>query len=121
MEKFAFKIETADRWQAAMQYGAYKGSALDIKDGFIHLSTATQFAETFRRYFSQIPNLIVAKIDLEALGDTVVFEPSRGGEMFPHIYGDIPAKAVIEVLSIIVGVDGAPNIPESFFGNAENE
>lgn len=118
MEKFAYKIENADVWQSAMQNGAYLGSALDIKDGFIHLSTAAQFSETYMRYFSQTPNLIVAKIDLELLGDKVKFEPSRGGDLFPHIYGDLPKTAVIGEVQIKCDIDGLPIMLPEFFGKA---
>ena len=117
MEKFAYKIETADNWQNAMTSGAYKGSPLDIKDGYIHLSTASQFAETFQRYFAQIPHLIVAKIDLECLGDKIIFEPSRGGDLFPHAYCDIPKSAVVTVLPIDCDESGAPIIAQGFFNN----
>ncbi len=117
MEKFAYKIEDADIWQSAMNNGLYKGSALDVKDGFIHLSTHAQFGETFRRYFAEVPNLIVAKINLAALGDKLKFEPSRGGDLFPHAYCDIPTEAIVAVMPIVCDANNRPLIPQEFFNN----
>lgn len=96
----AFKIETARAWAAALQAGAYHGSALDRSDGFIHLSAAAQVRRTAELYFAGQPDLILARIDLAALGSSVVWEASRGGDLFPHIYGPLPAAAVLETLPL---------------------
>lgn len=91
----AWKIEDRAVWQSAMAAGRYDGSDLDRADGFIHLSTAEQVRETALKWFAGRPDLILAQIDLVPLAQTVRFEPSRGGELFPHIYGPLPASAVL--------------------------
>lgn len=91
----AWKIEDRATWHAALAAGSYTGSALDLADGFIHLSTAQQVRETALKWFAGRTDLVLAQIDLVPLGATVKFEPSRGGELFPHIYGPLPASAVL--------------------------
>ena len=93
----AYKIIDAAEWREAVAEGTYAGSAADRADGFIHLSAADQVAGTAAKYFAGLPNLLILTVNLEALGDAIVWEPSRGGALFPHIYGDLPASAVTEV------------------------
>lgn len=112
MEKYAYKIENAQIWHAAMARGTYQGSALDAKDGFIHLSTAAQAARTLELYFADQKGLIIAKIDLELLANDVVWEKSRGGDMFPHIYGSLPKDAVLNCQNIIYKDDGTVQLPD---------
>lgn len=95
-ETTAYKIIDAAEWREAVAEGAYAGAAVDLADGYIHLSTAAQLDETARKHFAGRENLMLLTVDLTALGDTVVWEPSRGGALFPHIYGDLPVKAVTE-------------------------
>lgn len=91
----AWKIEDRATWQAALATGSYDGSALDRADGFIHLSTAAQVRETALKWFAGRVDLVLAQIDLTPLGDTVKFEASRGGALFPHVYGPLPASSVL--------------------------
>lgn len=74
--------------------GDFHGSAVDLRDGFIHFSTAEQLAETARRHFANVPDLLVIEVDADALGDALRWEPSRGGALFPHLYGVLPRAAV---------------------------
>jgi uncharacterized protein (DUF952 family) len=67
--------------------GSFAGAPVDLADGYIHLSTADQLTETVDKHFAGQGDLQVAAVDLEALGDAVKWEPSRGGALFPHIYG----------------------------------
>ena len=90
----AYKIIAADEWPAIAETGAYGGSDVDLADGYIHLSTEAQFAETASKHYVGREGLMSLTVDLSALGDMVVWEPSRGGQLFPHIYGDLPASAV---------------------------
>ena len=92
----AYKIIDAADWREALAEGAYAGSAVDQADGFIHLSSAAQLDETARKHYAGRENLMLLTVDLTTLEDTVVWEPSRGGALFPHIYGDLPVKAVTE-------------------------
>ncbi|WP_428151742.1 DUF952 domain-containing protein [Brevundimonas sp.] len=90
----AYKIIDAAEWREAVAECAYAGSAVDLADGYIHLSTAAQLDETARKHYAGRENLMLLTVDLTALDDTIVWEPSRGGALFPHIYGPLPVKAV---------------------------
>jgi uncharacterized protein (DUF952 family) len=92
--KIAYKVFTADDW-AALNAGTFEGSPADKTDGFIHLSTAAQLTETVDRHFSGQKDLVIAAIDLAALGDRVRWEPSRHGQLFPHVYGNLALQYVI--------------------------
>ncbi len=90
----AFKILTADQWAAFERDGIFTVAPVDLADGYIHLSAATQLEETLAKHFAGQTDLIIAEIDLTALGDTVRWEESRGNQLFPHIYGVLPMSAV---------------------------
>jgi uncharacterized protein (DUF952 family) len=92
-----YKICTAAEWREAEKAGAYRGSAVDMNDGFIHFSTAEQTAETAAKWFAGQRDLVLVAVDADALGDKVKWEPSRGGALFPHLYGELPLNAVQRV------------------------
>ena len=85
-----YKICTATEWADAERGGVYRGSAADVKDGFIHFSTAEQAAETAAKWFAGQRDLVVVAVEADALGDKLKWEPSRGGALFPHLYGELP-------------------------------
>ncbi len=114
MDSLAYKIETRSAWAKAQSAGVYTGSALDMTDGFIHLSALDQVRATLAMWFNGQPDLILATIDLTQLGDTVVWEASRGGALFPHIYGPIPMSVVQEVIDLHLMGDGSHDLPVSF-------
>ena len=93
-DTIAYKVLAADEW-AALNAGAFQGAPIDKADGFIHLSTASQLTETVDRHFSGQKGLVIAAIDLAALGDAVRWEPSRNGQLFPHVYGHLMPQSVI--------------------------
>jgi uncharacterized protein (DUF952 family) len=93
-DKIAYKVLTADEW-AARNAGPFHGAPIDIADGFVHLSTASQLTETVDRHFSGQKGLVITAIDLAALGDAVRWEPSRHGQLFPHVYAPLMPKVVI--------------------------
>lgn len=103
-----YKILGADAWDEAVALGLYTGSEADFRDGFIHLSTAEQVGETARRHFSGRAGLVIVAFDAEQLGAGLRWEPSRGGELFPHLYGPLPAEAAVEARPLHLGSDGAP-------------
>lgn len=82
-----YKIERASVWQQAVEAGTYFGSALDLKDGFIHLSTAEQARETARLHFANQTDLILVALPESALQADLKWEASRGGHLFPHVFG----------------------------------
>lgn len=90
----AFKILTAEEWARFQADGRFEGSPVDLADGFIHLSAADQVEGTLERHFAGQAGLVLAEVDLEMLGDAVLWEESRGGALFPHVYGGLPMSAV---------------------------
>jgi uncharacterized protein (DUF952 family) len=107
-----YKICPASAWREAERRGAFKGSADDLRDGFIHFSSRAQVAETARRHFSGQAGLFLIAIDADALGDSLRWEPSRNDELFPHLYGELDLGAVTAVLELRTRSDGSHDIPE---------
>jgi uncharacterized protein (DUF952 family) len=89
-----YKISPRALWQEAEKAGVFTGAPVDLADGFIHFSTAAQVAETAARHFAGQSDLVLAAIDAGALGAALRYEPSRGGALFPHLYGTLPLSAV---------------------------
>jgi uncharacterized protein (DUF952 family) len=89
-----YKIFQTDEWRVLERDGVFRGSPDDRRDGFIHCSTAEQSIGTYEKYFAGKPGLVLAAIDADALGAALKWEPSRGGALFPHIYGDLPRSAI---------------------------
>ncbi len=88
-----YKLLPAADWRQAQADGRYRGSPDDLRDGYIHLSGAGQVAGTLAKYFAQTPDLLLLEVDPAALGDALRFEPSRGGDLFPHLYAPLPLVA----------------------------
>ena len=101
----AFKILSRADWRASLAEGAYDGSPDDHADGYIHLSAADQLAVTAAKHYAGQSDLMLVEVDLDALGDSLVWEPSRGGALFPHIYGPLPVAAArgVRALSVTDG------------------
>jgi uncharacterized protein (DUF952 family) len=91
----AYKILTADQWAQFQADGVFMGAPVDLADGYIHLSAADQVQGTLDKHFAGQIGLVIAEVDLAALGTTVKWEVSRGGALFPHIYGPLPMSAVL--------------------------
>lgn len=102
-----YKIISADDWAALQAAGRYAGSAVDLADGYIHMSTAAQVAVTARKHYAGRDGLMLLTIDLDVLGETLKWEPSRGGDLFPHLYADLPLTAVTASQGFAVSADGA--------------
>jgi len=102
----AFKILSRPEWEAAQAAGAFDGSEVDRRDGYIHLSTAAQLVETARRHFADRSDLVLLTVPLEPLGDAIRWEPSRGGDLFPHLYGPLPTSAVTDERAFSVSPEG---------------
>jgi uncharacterized protein (DUF952 family) len=110
--KTIYKISPRQAWADAEKTGIFTGAPVDIADGYIHFSAAHQVRETAAKYFRNQPDLILAAIDARALGEALKWEPSRGGDLFPHLYGPLPMSAVVSVIPLRLAPDGAPVIPE---------
>lgn len=113
-ELFAYKILTRAEFEQLRAEGSFAGSPVDRQDGFIHLSTRAQSAETAAKHFGGQDELVLAMVDLAELGDLVKWEPSRGGQLFPHIYGPLPLSAVAGKVKLRLGEDGRHLFPAGF-------
>ncbi|MBU1378850.1 MAG: DUF952 domain-containing protein [Alphaproteobacteria bacterium] len=106
-----YKILPRAEWTAAQGPGRFEGSAVDRQDGYIHFSTAAQAKETARRYFANLPDLLVLEVEGDDLGAALKWEPSRGGDPFPHLYAALPVGAVLAVHEAPLDADGVPRMP----------
>ncbi|MEM9645958.1 MAG: DUF952 domain-containing protein [Planctomycetota bacterium] len=111
MSQILFKLIEEAPWRLAEESGAFDGYGIDLTDGFIHLSTREQVAETAALHFAGQPGLLLISVDADALGDQLKWEPSRGGVLFPHVHGQIPMSAVRGVEPLPVGPDGDHQFP----------
>jgi uncharacterized protein (DUF952 family) len=107
-----YKICSASGWREAERQGLYRGSADDVRDGFIHFSSAAQLAETARKHFFGQTGLFLVEVDADALGEVLRWERSRNDELFPHLYSELDLGAVIAVLDLPARSDGMHDIPE---------
>ncbi|PZQ60342.1 MAG: DUF952 domain-containing protein [Phenylobacterium zucineum] len=105
-----YKILPRAEWSAAQAAGRFEGSAVDHQDGYIHFSTAAQSGETARRYFAGLADLVVLEVEGDDLGEALKWEPSRGGDLFPHLYGPLAVASVKAVHEAPLGDDGAPRM-----------
>ncbi|MGP1394860.1 MAG: DUF952 domain-containing protein [Inquilinaceae bacterium] len=110
-ETFIYTLCRAGDWARAEAAGRYDGSADDRRDGFLHFSTAAQVAESAARHRAGEPDLKLVQVDSARLGPALRWEPSRGGALFPHLYGPLPFDAVVAVLDLPLGPDGRHVFP----------
>ncbi len=111
MSQFIYKITPQAAWREAEASGRFTGAPIDVADGFIHFSTAAQVRETAAKHFSGQTDLLLVAIDDASLGDALKYEVSRGGALFPHLYGVLELKSVKWVRSLPLGADGTHLFP----------
>lgn len=97
MAMIAFKILTAQQWTDFERDQIFQGSQMDMADGYIHLSTAEQLPETLEKHYAGQSDVIIAEVDLSGFGADLRWEASRGGQLFPHLYGRLPMAAIVRV------------------------
>lgn len=102
----AFKVLTRDEMDLLERDGSFAGSAVDREDGYIHLSTLDQLTETVDKHYAGQDDLWLAAVDLAAQGEALRWEPSRGGALFPHLYGPMNLNTVIAYSPLKRGDDG---------------
>jgi uncharacterized protein (DUF952 family) len=107
-----YKICDSALWREAERAGVFTGAEIDARDGFIHFSSAAQVAETAAKHFAGAANLTLVAVDAAALGDALKWEASRGGDLFPHLYGALPVRAVLWAKPLPLGPDGRHLFPE---------
>ena len=113
MTDIAYKIVDVAEWRAAVAEGRYDGAPVDLADGYIHMSTEAQLAETARRNFAGRDGLLLLDVDMGRLDGDVVWEPSRGGALFPHLYAALPVAAVVATRAFKVDAEGRMTIGEA--------
>jgi uncharacterized protein (DUF952 family) len=107
-----YKICSEALWRDAERAGVFLGAGVDHADGYIHFSTAAQAPETAARHFAGQGELVLVAVEAEALGDVLRYEPSRGGDLFPHLYAPLRLDAVRWVRPLPLGPDGRHLFPE---------
>jgi uncharacterized protein (DUF952 family) len=106
-----YRIVTSEVWRRAEAAGSFDGTEHDLRDGFIHFSTADQVAQTAARHYAGQADLLLVGVNAEALGSALRWEPSRGGALFPHLYGALALGAVVSVVPFPLGLDGVHVLP----------
>lgn len=112
MDRIIYKIVPRELWQRARDEGVFRGAAIDLNDGYIHFSTAVQAVETAARHFAGVEDLLLVAVDAASLGEALRFEPSRGGDLFPHLYANLPLDAVLWEKPLPLGAGGLHVFPE---------
>lgn len=107
-----YKILIRRAWDEALVAGVFLGAPIDIQDGYIHFSTAAQAQETASKHFVGQHDLILVGFEAEALGDGLKWEPSRGGQLFPHLYGPLPTSKAISLEELPLDAGHIPIVPE---------
>jgi uncharacterized protein (DUF952 family) len=106
-----YKIVAVAHWRAAEHERIFRGSAADLRDGFIHFSTAAQVEETAAKHFTGQSDLLLLSVDAAQCGAVLKWEASRGGALFPHLYGELALSAVTKVEPLPLSPDGRHIFP----------
>ena len=112
MSGINYKIVPQDLWAEAEAAGVFGGAPIDLTDGYIHFSTGAKARGTAELYFKGQDDLLLVAVDGEKLGDALKYEPSRGGDLFPHLYGPLPFDAVLWKTPLPMREDGYHDFPE---------
>ena len=110
--EFIYKIASREAFDALRATGKFPGMPVDLEDGYVHFSTAAQLAETLRLHFAGQGDVVVFAVRTGALGDSLRWEPSRGGQLFPHLYGELSASAIGAHATLAVPAEGSVVLPE---------
>lgn len=106
-----YKILREEEWRAFETSSVFNGSPVDLADGYIHFSTAEQAPETAAKHFTKLNDLFILAVDPAGLGDSLRWEPSRGGALFPHLYGPLRIESVLWAEPLRLE-DGRHSFPE---------
>ena len=110
-DSLAYKVLTAEQMTALEHARVFKGAPVDLADGYIHLSTAEQLQETIDRHFAGQDDLWLVAVDLSAVSDSIKWEPSRGGALFPHLYAPLSLDFVVAYSELNYEPDGSLRLP----------
>ncbi len=92
--------------------GLYRGLEEDRRDGFLHFSTAAQVRESANQHRADVAELAMLTVDGARLGDALKWEKSRGGALYPHLYGPLPLSAVLRADMLRLGPDRRHRFPD---------
>jgi len=92
----AYKIFQLNEWELLKVQGHFKGSPVDVQDGYIHLSSEDQVQGTLDKHYTNGTDVVIAQLDLKRVKEDIRFEVSRGGAKFPHLYADLPLTAIVK-------------------------
>ena len=112
MSEIIYKITLREAWERAVRAGEFLGAPIDVQDGYIHFSSPDQVIETAKKHFSGQSDLMLVAIDSVRLGGALKWEPSRGGALFPHLYGPLPMDVVLSAIPLPLGPDGTHLFPD---------
>ena len=114
-----FKLCRASEWAEAERAGTFLGSPVDLRDGYIHFSTAEQVVATAALHFAGVGDLRLVAVDADTLGAALRWEPSRGGALFPHLYGELAVAGVLWVQDLLLDEAGQHAFPDLRTGQAD--
>jgi uncharacterized protein (DUF952 family) len=106
------KVLRTDEWAGFEREGRFEGAPVDVSDGYIHFSTPAQVAETVAKHFNGEHALELLAVDPASLGAGLRWEPSRGGQLFPHLYGVFEMDHVLWHETLPIGPNGLHIFPE---------
>ena len=110
--RFIYKVCDSGLWEDAKQVGKFIGAEIDLKDGYIHFSTASQLHDTLVRHFAGRDDLVLLKIEKSQL--EIIWETARNGDLFPHLYEHLPLDSVVAEHPLDLSADGDHIVPEAF-------
>lgn len=109
--KTIYKICSKEEWETAVMHKRFEGAAIDLQDGFIHFSTATQVKETARLHFKECEGLVLVAVNVACLAPNLKWETSRGGDLFPHLFATLDVGNVKSVTALHLAGDGLHIFP----------
>jgi len=111
-DRMILKIVSREQWAAATEAGVFRGAEIDLEDGYIHFSSVDQVAETAAKHFAGQRDLLLVAVNGNKWGDSLRWEASRGGQLFPHLYSELKVELVDNVWELPVGKDGLHSFPD---------
>jgi len=114
LPEVVYKIVGFEEWDSAVESGSFEGSEVDLKDGYIHFSTAEQAPETAAKHFAGRDDLLLVAVETEPMARHYKMEPSRGGALFPHLYARLPVANALWWQELKLGEDGIHIFPDEF-------
>lgn len=114
MNQTIYKIVTVEQWDEALELGEFKGAPVDLADGYIHFSTREQVEETAAKHFNGQHPLLLVAFEAARFGEALKWEPSRGGDLFPHLYQTLDPSLASGIYPLPIRDDGGHDFPEDY-------